>query len=64
MAEMLKHSNVELKEILLTLYNAVLAGGDVPESWRKTFFIMLAKKTHAKAVGDFRPIASIRLLYK
>ena len=63
-AEMLKHSNAGLREALLMLYNAVLVGGDVPESWHTTSFIMLAKKIRAKAVGNFRPIASVRLLYK
>ena len=63
-AEMLKHSNAGLREALLMLYNAVLVGGDIPESWHTTSFIMLAKKIRAKAVGDFRPIASVRLLYK
>ena len=33
-------------------------------SWRRTMFTMLGKHAKAKLVSDFRPIASVRVLYK
>ena len=62
--ELLKHAPPEFLEILLSLYNHVLFSGDVPETWRQTFFHMLAKKARARQVTDFRSIANFRLLYK
>ena len=62
--ELLQHApNLFLQE-LLRLYNHVLHTGDVPTSWHKTVFRMLAKFVKAKATTDFRPIADVRLLYK
>ena len=49
---------------LLHLYNAVLNTGNVPCTWNKTIFIMLAKFKNAKLPSDSRPIASVRILYK
>ena len=49
---------------LLHLYNVVLNTGNVPCAWNKTMFIMLAKSKNAKLPSDFRPIASVRILYK
>ena len=45
-------------------YNVVLNTGIVPSTWNKTMFIMLAKFRSAKLPSDFRPIASVRTLYK
>ena len=36
----------------------------VPIDWRKTIFNMLPKHGRAKVPAEYRPIASIRLLYK
>ena len=63
-AELLKNSSDEMLLALVSLYNQVLFTGDVPPSWHKTLFTMLPKKVVAKIVTDFRPIASLRLLYK
>lgn len=63
-AELLRHSPKEFRVVLLDLFNRVLAEGTPPESWRKTLFLMLPKSKSSKAPGDFRPIASLRLLYK
>ena len=49
---------------LLHLYNAVLNIGNVPCTWNKTMFIMLAKFKNAKLPSDFGPIAGVRILYK
>ena len=63
-AELLKHAPEEFLNTLLTLYNNVLVTGERPESWCKTLFSMLPKKTKPLQPADFRPIANIRLLYK
>jgi len=44
--------------------NEALQHGSAPAGWKKTLFTMLPKKTRAKLVTDFRPIANIRLFYK
>ena len=63
-AELLKNVPEEFLSILLALYNNVLFTGERPESWCKTLFSMLPKKTWPLQPADFRPIANIRLLYK
>ena len=63
-AEMLKHLPDVYLQKLLALYNHVLCNGEVPSSWRRTMFTMLGKHAKAKLVSDFRPIASVRVLYK
>ena len=42
----------------------MLCNGEVPSSWRRTVFTMLGKHVKAKLVSDFRPIASVRVLYR
>ena len=63
-AELLQNAPVEFLGMLLALYNTVLLTGERPESWCKTLFSMLPKKTWPLQPADFRPIATIRLLYK
>ena len=63
-AELLHHAPHAFLEVLRDLYNHVFTSGDVPSTWRKTLFRMLAKHAKAKLVSDYRPIANVRLLYK
>jgi len=63
-AELLKHSPAEFRQALLNLYNEVLVLGSPPDTWRRTLFLMIPKSARAKMVTDYRPIASLRLLYK
>lgn len=63
-AELLKHAPDELLQILVELFDHVLRSGIIPLDWRRTVFIMLAKKARACQPSDFRPIAIVRLLYK
>jgi len=63
-AELLKSSPVQFREALLNMFNKVLTFGIPPESWSRTLFLMLPKSAKAKLVADYRPIASVRLLYK
>ena len=63
-AEMLKNAPDELREHLLRLFNEVMETGSCPTTWQKTLFRMIAKKTKAMLLGDFRPIVKVRLLYK
>ena len=50
--------------LLFAAFNAVLEIGVVPESWKKIIFTMLPKFKRALQPADFRPIVSLRLLYK
>ena len=63
-AELLHHARQPLLQNLLGLFNHVFTTGDVPSAWRKTFFRILARFPKAKMAGDYRAIASLRLLYK
>ena len=62
--ELVQFASRTFLQDLLHLYNAVLNTGNVPCTWNKTMFIMLAKFKNAKLPSDFRPIASVRILYQ
>ena len=51
-------------EALLDVLRHALSTGQIPTSWQKTIFKMLPKSRCAKFASDFRPIASLPLLYK
>ena len=63
-AELLKHSTTDCHIVLLAAFNAILETGVVPGTWQKTIFTMLPKFKRALQPTDFRPVASLRLLYK
>ena len=63
-AALLQHAPDEFLVELLRLFNGILHHGNAPAGWKKTLFTMLPKRTRAKLVKDFRPIANIRLFYK
>ena len=63
-AELLQYVPDEFLVELLRLFNGILQHGSAPTEWKKTSFTMLPKKTRAKLVTDFRPIANIPLFYK
>ena len=63
-AELLHHAPPAFRGVLFDLFNHVLATGDVPSSWQKTLFKMLATSAKSKVVTDYRPIVTLRLLYK
>ena len=62
--ELLQHSPEELQVEILRRFNEVQRNHETPSEWRRTVFIMLAKKFPARCVDDFRPIACARTLYK
>ena len=63
LAAELQHVPGEFLVELLQLFNGILQHGSAPAGWKKTLFTMLPKKTRAKLVTDYRPIANIRLFY-
>ena len=63
-AELVQFSPNHVLQDLLCLYNETLFSGEVPESWKLTTFMMLPKSRHARVPADYRPMASVRLLYK
>ena len=42
--ELLKHAPEDVLTLVLDLFNTFLSQGNVPATWRKTIFIMLAQK--------------------
>ena len=63
-AELLKYAPEGYLEALLDVFRHALSTGEIPTSWQTTIFKMLPKSRCAKFASDFRPIASLRLLYK
>ena len=63
-AELLKYAPEGYLETLLDVFPHALSTGQIPTSWQTTVFKMLPKSRCAKFASDFRPIASLRLLYK
>ena len=65
-AEILRCVPHDCSNFFLQIMNDILHKGDVPSSWCKTLFQfqMLPKSHRARVPADFRPIASLRLLYK
>ena len=50
--------------MLLSLLNDVLIHGQLPDNWRTTPLIMIAKHMRAKTVDEFRPIALLDICYR
>ena len=63
-AELLHFASDDFLDRLLGLFNGLMHSPQVPIDWRKTIFNMLPKHGRAKVPAEYRPIASIRLLYK
>ena len=51
-------------ENILEVFRDALNTGQIPASWQTTIFKMLPKSALAKFASNFRPIASLPLLYK
>ena len=63
-AEVLKHVPDSFIDNLVVQSNDLMRTGQVPTDWRKTSFKMLPKNMLAKVPLEYRPVATIRLLYK
>ena len=63
LCQLLRHMPDDMCNDLLQLFNHMLFSGEVPAAWRKTLCKMLPKTSKPRTTTDFRPIASIRLLY-
>ena len=62
--KLLKHLPDLYLQKLFDLYNHMLSTGEVHSSWRSTMFAMFGKHVKPKLISDFRPIASVRVLYQ
>ena len=49
---------------LLALMNDLLFSGELPSTWQRTVVQMLPKTAKTMVTSDYRPIASVRVLYK
>ena len=63
-AELLHFASDDFLDRVLGPLNDLMHSPQVPVDWRKTIFNMLPKHGRAKVPAEYRPIASIRLLYK
>ena len=64
-AEMLQSGGSNLRNTILTCFNEIIKPqGDTPLEWRKTLIKVLHKSGDARYPQNYRPIASIPLLYK
>jgi len=64
-AEMLKTGESTLREVLLNLYNTILQPGTPsPSNWQHTLIKVLYKSGDPKLPQNYRPIATIPMLYK
>ena len=64
-AEMLQSGGHTLKEILLQLYNTIVQPQQPPpDTWRHTLIKVLHKSGDARLPQNYRPIATIPMLYK
>ena len=64
-AKMIKKGGSDLRTEILDLFNDILDPQAVPpDSWKKTRLTVIFKKGDSKAVKNYRPIASIPILYK
>lgn len=64
-AEMNKYGGERVQHTLLSTFNNILeTETPTPESWRKTIIKVLYKSGDSKLPQNYRPIASIPILYK
>ena len=64
-AEMIKYGGEQLKHVLLATFNSIIEPSmPTPETWRKTIIKVLYKSGDSKLPQNYRPIASIPILYK
>ena len=63
-ADMFRRASDAFLGEFLAVLNHILVLGNVPPSWQRTRFVMLAKSSAAAAPGDFRPIALLQKTYK
>ena len=64
-AEMLKYGGEHLRKAVLDLFNEVLKPqNEVPDSWRHTKLLVLFKKGDPALPKNYRPIATLPVLYK
>ena len=64
-AEMLKLGGSKIREVILTCFNDIIRpNGDTPREWHRTLIKVLHKNGDTRLPQNYRPIASIPILYK
>ena len=64
-AEMLKSGGSKLREVVLKCFNGIIKpSGETPQEWHKTLIKVLHKNGDTRLPQNYRPIATIPLLYK
>ena len=64
-AEMLKSGGSKLREVVLICFNGIIKpSGETPQEWHKTLIKVLHKSGDTRLPQNYRPIATIPLLYK
>lgn len=59
-----KQNAAKLSPIITTLYNRILATGEIPEHWKRAFLIPIPKKGDTQDVSNYRGIALQAVLTK
>ena len=64
-AEILKDGSASLVLALVDLFNDILSSRlQPPAEWKRTKLVVIFKKGDPKLVSNYRPLASIPILYK
>ena len=61
---MLKHIGIEMKSLLLQLYNNIWRSGVVPKEWKEADVVLILKKPPATDIDQYRPIMLISNMCK
>ena len=62
--ELFKCANEDVKVEMLSCFNQILRYGRIDDSWHHTIFRMLPKDGDLSDVSNWRPIATLPILYK
>lgn len=62
--EMFLHADEQLQSYLTYMFNHILESGDIPEDWRKSFFVLLHKGGDISDPNNWRSIAILNISYR
>lgn len=61
---MLKHTGVIARNHLLEMFNSVIVGGQMPDSWKEDDITLVLKKPPQTDISNYRPITLISCISK
>ena len=63
-AEMFLYGGEAVVEHLVKFFNNIICTGLVPGEWKESFFLLLHKGGATEDANNWRPIATLRIVYK